>query len=391
MTYSLSIGPGAQIPYRYLSRHVGIFGATGTGKTTTLGAIAERCPCPVLVLDAKGDLESLGSTLIYPQMRIDDLGADLIARALNLSEAQAGALAIALAWAEDTGRAVATLQDLRQLLNDATRANLSDSYGLISPVSVSAVQRAMLRLERGAAWAFGSARHDPRDTAGITVYAVSDLTRLPGLYGAFVAHVLESLYRGLGEIGDAGTPGLMVMIDEAHLVFDGASPAIVQRIEQITRLIRSKGVGLIYVTQAPSDLPNVISGQLATRIQHALRGSTSVHQKALKAAADTMPGNITAADIAGLGTGQAIVSVPNASGAPMPACKVAVSRGSKPLHSVGVARPAVQPATVPTVSSEVSYKPDSGLWERLRGKWYFMPVSIGIALYGAALLANVMS
>jgi hypothetical protein len=391
MTYSFPIGPGAQIPYRYLSRHVGIFGATGTGKTTTLGAIAERCPCPVLVLDAKGDLESLGSTLICPQMRIDDLGADLIARALNLSEAQAGALAIALAWAEDTGRAVATLQDLRQLLNEATRANLSDSYGLISPVSVAAVQRAMLRLERGAAWAFGSARHDPRDTKSITVYAASELTHLPGLYGAFVAHVLDSLYRGLGEIGDAGAPGLMVLIDEAHLVFDGASPAIVQRIEQITRLIRSKGVGLIYVTQAPSDLPHVISGQLATRVQHALRGATPVHQKALKAAADTMPGNITAADIAGLGTGQAIVSVPNASGVPMPACKVAVSRGSKPLHSVGVARPAVQPATVSTVSSEATYAPDPGLWERLRGKWYFMPVSIGLVLYGLAALSNAMS
>lgn len=392
---SLPIGPGAAIPYRYLTRHAGIFGATGTGKTTTLGAIAERCPCPVLVLDAKGDLESLGSTLLRPQMRVDELGADLIARALNLSEAQAGALSIALAWAEDSGRLVASLADLRRLLNDATRANLADSYGLISSVSVAAVQRAMLRLERGAAWAFGNARHDPRDTAGITVYAASDLTHLPGLYGAFVAHVLDSLYRGLGELGDVGTPGLIVMIDEAHLVFDGASPLIVQRIEQITRLIRSKGVGLIYVTQAPSDLPHVISGQLATRIQHALRGSTPIHQKALKAAADTMPGSVTPADIAGLGTGQAIVSVPNASGAPMPARKVTVTRGALPLHSVGAPLPAVQDAPTPSTWQEESESTpaerEPSSWQRLRSRWFFWPLAIGGTLYGLAALSNVIA
>ncbi|RWP69532.1 helicase HerA-like domain-containing protein [Mesorhizobium sp.] len=380
----LPIGAGVAIPHRYLTRHVGIFGATGSGKTTTLGAIAERAPCPVLILDAKGDLESLGASLMRPAMRIDAMGADLIARALDLSEAQAGALQIALAWAEDSRRAVATLADLRALLNDATRQDLSRDYGLISPISVAAVQRALLRLERGAPWAFGAVRHDPRDTQGITVYAASELTHLPGLYGAFVAHTLDSIYRGLGEVGDVPAPGLLVMIDEAHLVFDGATQSIVRRIEQITRLIRSKGVGLIYVTQSPSDLPHIIAGQLATRIQHALRASTPHHHKALKAAAETMPGNITAASILGLATGQAIVSVPDASGAPLPGRVVAIARGRLPLHSVGLPAPVIQSARLQTA---IEPEPVQAAGKRPR-PWFFWPAVLAAVLWGAVLLGS---
>lgn len=362
---ALQLGSGAAIPYRYLTRHVGIFGATGTGKTTTLGTIAERSPCPVLILDAKGDLESLGNTLLRPVMRIDAMGADLLARALDLSEAQGGALAIALAWAEDSGRAVATLADLRALLNDATRQDLSGRYGLVSPVSVSAVQRSLLRFERGAPGAFGHARHDPRDTRGRTVFAAAELTHLPGLYGAFVAHTLDSLYRGLGELGDVAAPGLLVMIDEAHLIFDGATPAIVQRIEQITRLIRSKGVGLIYVTQSPSDLPHVVAGQLATRIQHGLRASTPHHLKAVKAAAETMPGSVTAADIMGLGTGEAFASVPDARGRALPAKRIRVERGALPLHSVGLP-PLLN-------SSRAAPKAGDGNWRPLSADGWYDP------------------
>ncbi|QPC91484.1 helicase HerA-like domain-containing protein [Mesorhizobium sp. INR15] len=383
---ALQLGSGAAIPWRYLARHVGIFGATGSGKTTTLGAIAERSPCPVLILDAKGDLESLGATLLRPAMRVDAMGADLIARALDLSEAQAGALQIALAWAEDSGRAVATLADLRDLLNDSTRHDLSRDYGLISPVSVAAVQRALLRLERGAPWVFQPSRHDPRDTQGITVYGCSDLTSLPGLYGAFVAHTLDRLYGGLAEVGDVAAPGLLVMIDEAHLIFDGATAAIVRRIEQITRLIRSKGVGLIYVTQSPSDLPHIIAGQLATRIQHALRASTPYHHKALKAAAETMPGNISAASILGLATGQAIVSVPDASGAPLPGRVVAIQRGSLPLCAVGLP-PAVVPRHAPR-RDLVDAQPLHVAAPRPR-PWYFWPALLALALWGAVALGHI--
>lgn len=386
MTF-LPLGSGVSIPHRYLTRHIGIFGATGTGKTTTLGAVAERCPCPVLILDAKGDLESLADSLLRPAMRGDELGADLIARALDLSDAQAGALQVALAWAEDTGRAVATLADLRAALQDACRHDLSAAYGLISPVSVAAVQRALLRLERGAPWAFQPSPHDPRDTQGITVYACAELAALPGLYGAFVAATLDRLYRGLGELGDVAAPGLMVMIDEAHLVFDGATPAIVRRIEQITRLIRSKGVGLIYVTQAPSDLPATIAGQLATRVQHALRGATAHHLKALKAAAETMPGSVTAADIMGLATGQAIVSVPDATGKPLPGRKVDVQRGKRALHSVGLPAP-VMPLARPSVAVDeplpVAVSEGPG-----RRPWYFWPAVAAVALYGPILIGRL--
>lgn len=330
----LQLGGNAAIPHRYLTRHIGIFGATGTGKTTTLGAIAERSPCPVLILDAKGDLESLQTSIMRPRMSVSDMGAGLIARALDLSEAQAGSLNIALAWAEDNRVRVDSLADLRQLLNHCLTIDLSRDYGLVSKISIAAVQRALLRLDRNAAWAFGPDKHDPRDTQGRVVYACADLTSEPGLYGAFVAHTLERLYTGVGELGDVGAPTLMVLIDEAHLVFDGATPAIVRRIEQITRLIRSKGIGLIYVTQAPSDLPSVIVGQLATRIQHGLRGATAEHAKAIKAAADTMPGNITAGDIMGLGTGEAIASVPDASGVARPGRKIAIAKGTIELRPI---------------------------------------------------------
>lgn len=384
---ALALGASSAIPYRYLTRHVGIFGATGTGKTTTLGAIVERAPCPVLILDAKGDLESLGDRLLRPSMRVDAMGADLLARALDLSEAQAGALQVALAWAADTGRHVATLGDLRRLLNDAASCDLSADYGLISPVSVAAVQRALLRLERGAPWAFGDPPHDPRDTAGVVVYSAGDLTHLPGLYGAFVAHVLDALYRGLGELGDVAAPGLLIMIDEAHLVFDGATPSIVRRIEQITRLIRSKGVGLIYVTQSPSDLPHVVAGQLATRIQHALRASTPHHHKALRAAAETMPGNISAATILGLATGQALVSVPDAGGSPQPARVVAIQRGRRPLHSVGLPPP-VLPGPPRRRAGDLApdpapCAPAAVPWRR---RWYFWPAMLFVALYSLAFI-----
>lgn len=376
MTF-LHLGHGAAIPYRYLTRHMGIFGATGTGKTTTLGAVAERAPCPVLVLDAKGDLESLGAAVMRPCMRVDAIGADLMARALELSEAQAGALQIAMAWAEDSGRAVADLADLRSLLNDSIQTDLSAEYGLVSPISVRAVQRALLRLERGAAWAFGSAAHDARDTQGITVYAARDLTALPGLYGAFVAHVLDSIYRGLAELGDVAAPGLLVMIDESHLVFDGAPAAIVRRIEQITRLIRSKGVGLVYVTQAPSDLPHVISGQLATRIQHALRGATPYHQKALRAAAETMPGNVTAADIAALATGRAFVSIPDSSGAPLPGRAVDIQRGKLALHSVDLPAPRPRQRPVTHWPDDANHVPAA---PRVR-PWHFWPLRVFVAAW----------
>ena len=391
VTSALPIGGAVAIPNRYLTRHVGIFGATGTGKTTTLGAVAERAPCPVVIFDAKGDLGSLGRVIRRPVMRIDAMGAEFIARALDLSPAQAGALEIALAWADDTGRTVASLADLRSLLNDAMRHDMASSYGLVSASSVAAVQRAMLRLERSAAHAFGSNTADIRDASGIEVFACSEIAAVPGLYGAFVAHKLDSLYRGLGELGDVAAPGLLIMIDEAHLLFDGATPAIVARLEQVTRLIRSKGVGLIYVTQSPLDLPDAIAGQLASRIQHALRGATERQRKEIRAAAETMPGAITMDDVLKLATGEALVSVPDASGRPMPARAVRVQRGAVALHSVDL--PPFPPVAVtrPRLDDVDDFQPD---WTPAKAKpwpWWRFPLILAAVLYGLVAVGNLVN
>lgn len=361
MQSAIHLGPGAAVPHGQLARHMGIFGATGTGKTTTAAALVERAPCPVLVLDVKGDLESLG-TLHRPwqaQARLSSMGPDLIARALDLSEAQAGAVQIAAAWCQDNGVALDTLQDMRRALETCNPA----PYGLLSLSSVAAVQRAMLRLERAAPWAFGAAVRDWRQCDGVEVLSCGALAAVPGLYGAIAAHILDSLYRGLGELGDVPAPGLMVLIDEAHLIFDGATPAVVRRLEQVTRLIRSRGVGLIYVTQSPADLPDAIAGQLATRIQHGLRAATPRQLKGLRAAAESMPGGTVEA-IQRLGTGHALVSVPDASGRPGKARVVRVARGKVQLAAVAPESPPVARYAAPLVEVERVAAPPGRPWWR---------------------------
>lgn len=327
---AIPLAPGLTLPFAQLSRHVGVFGATGTGKTTSAAALIDRAPCPVLVLDAKGDLEASGDSVSLPALRVDALGPDLMTRALELSEAQSGALQVAFAWAEDTGRPLVTLQDLRALLDDTAAARPS-GYGLVTPASVAAVQRACLRLERAAPWVFRDGAPDYRDTRGVHVIACQHIAHVPGLYGALAAHIMDSLYRGLGELGDV-PPGLLVMIDESHLVFQDAPIGITRRIEQVTRLIRSRGVGLIYVTQSPADLPDSIMGQLATRIQHGLRGATRKQVAEIKAAADSV--QVAPVAITGLGVGEAIVMLPGQSGK-----RVRMARSARPTGSVGLTLP----------------------------------------------------
>lgn len=371
---ALQLAPGVAIPHRQLSRHLGIFGATGTGKTNSLAAVIERAPCPVLAIDAKGDLE-LAGTLHRPAMRVDALGPDLLTRALELSEAQSGALQVAFAWAADTGRAVVTLQDLRDLLSDTAATPLP--YGLVSPASVAAVQRGLLRLERAVPWAFRDGAPDWRDLAGINVLGAGPLAHEAGMYGAMVAHVLDSLYRGLGELGDV-PPGLMVVIDEAHLLFDGAPIAVTRRIEQITRLIRSKGVALVYVTQSPADLPDAILAQLGTRVQHGLRGATPRQQKAIRAAAETMPGQVTGDSIARLTIGQAWVSV-----AGRDAVRVQMPLSGLPMGQAEWIAP--EPLPVEAVEA-VEPEPPA----KRPAPWWRFPAAVAALIYVPVLIETLM-
>lgn len=328
------------IPPKLLCRHVAIYGATGTGKTTTLGALVESLPCAALVLDAKGDLGSLADIgrHVSPWLRPDRIGADLMARALNLSEAQSGAVAIALAAAEDMGQPVATLADLRAALHDTLGDDAARLYGHVTPGSVGVAQRAIMRLDRAAPGTWGS-DCDMLALSGRNVVDCRTIADAPGLYGAFAASVLDRIYRDAPELGDV-SPRLVVVIDEAHMLFRDAAPGVVSRLAQIVRLIRSRGIGLVFVTQSPRDFPSDIAGQLLSRIQHGLRGTTREAQADMRAAAETLPGQWLASDIAGLATGEAICAIPDARGR-VSVHRRMMRRGQIALRDIGRAAPIV--------------------------------------------------
>ena len=360
-TTHLHLAPGLDAPLRHLTKHMLITGASGTGKSTTAGAVVERLSdhgIPVIVLDAKGDLESLttgevinpdgetvprAGSVVCPygergkrrRLHVGAMGGDLVARALELSEAQTGALNIALYWAQDQGQEVASLDDLRRTLAHVVeiRESLFADYGLVTPGSVAAIQRAVLPLDRAAGDAFGAPAFDPfdhTDIGEVTVINCGQLSETQGAYGALCAWIVDSLYRGAPEVGNVSRPRLAVLIDESHLIFDGATPAVVRRMEQAARLIRSRGIMLIFATQSPADLPDAISAQLLTRIQHGLRGSTPRQMRGIRAAAESMPaepGRDLQREIMGLGVGEAVCSVPDDHGAPGIARRVRMSPG----------------------------------------------------------------
>jgi DNA helicase HerA-like ATPase len=370
---TILIGKGAQqvqlLP-KYANRHGLVAGATGTGKTVSLMVLAEgfsRLGVPVFMADVKGDVAGLGmagtaseriaqrvsevgvsdhrfeaNPVVFWDLfgnaghpvrtTISEMGPRLLARILEINDTQAGVLEIAFKLADDRGLLLLDLDDLRSLLAFVAdnKKEISTQYGLVSAQSVSAIQRALLTLEReGAAQFFGEPalelgdlmRTDLSGRGIINILAADQLILRPRLYSTFLLWLLSELFETLPEVGDLEKPKLVFMFDEAHLLFADAPAELSQRVEQVVRLIRSKGVGVYFCSQYPDDVPNDILGQLGNRIQHALRAYTPRDQKAVRTAAETFVPNprLDVAKVIGqLGVGEALVSTLLDKGVPMP-------------------------------------------------------------------------
>ncbi|MBB6180973.1 helicase HerA-like C-terminal domain-containing protein [Pseudorhizobium flavum] len=353
---------------KFGNRHGLITGATGTGKTVTLQILAEsfsNAGVPVFCSDIKGDLSGIAaageekdfllkraeqiqfsdyefaaSPVIFLDLygekghrvrsTVAEMGPLLLARLMNATEAQEGVLNIAFKIADEGGMALLDLKDLQALLNymGEHAGEISTRYGFVSKASVGSLQRALLVLEQqGAEYFFGEPALDIRDLMRttqdgrgmITVLAADKLMNNPRLYATFLLWLLSELFEELPEVGDPDKPRLVFFFDEAHLLFDEAPKVLIERVEQVVRLIRSKGVGVYFVTQNPLDVPETVLAQLGNRVQHALRAYTPREQKAVKTAADTFrtnPAFDTQEAITALGTGEALVSTLEGKGAP---------------------------------------------------------------------------
>jgi DNA helicase HerA-like ATPase len=348
------------------NRHGLITGATGTGKTVTLQALAQRFSAigvPVFLADVKGDLagiakpgggnakvlERLKSLGLPPEWRacpvafwdvygkrghpvratVSDMGPLLLGRMLGLNETQEGVLNLVFKIADDGGLLLLDLKDLRAMLQHVgdNAAKYKTAYGNVSAASVGAIQRGLLALEsQGAAQFFGEPMldiHDlmqSRDGQGVVnILAADQLLSSPKLYSTFLLWLLAELFEQLPEVGDPEKPKLVFFFDEAHLLFDDAPKALLEKVEQVVRLVRSKGVGVYFVTQNPLDIPDAVLGQLGNRVQHALRAFTPRDQKAVKTAAETLrPNPRLKAEkvITELGVGEALVSLLDEKGRP---------------------------------------------------------------------------
>jgi DNA helicase HerA-like ATPase len=350
------------------NRHGLITGATGTGKTVTLQTLAEsfsKIGVPVFMADVKGDLAGISQPgNISPKLAaaiqerglpmpepigcpttlwdvfgksghpvratITDMGPLLLGRMLNLNDTQAGVLNMVFKIADDQGLLLLDLKDLRAMLQHVGEhaRDFTTEYGNVSAASVGAIQRALLEIEaQGGDQFFGEPmlniqdfmQTDAKGMGVINLLAADKLMNAPRLYGTFLLWMLSEMFEQLPEIGDVEKPKMVFFFDEAHLLFNEAPKVLLERIEQMVRLIRSKGVGVYFVTQNPLDVPETVLGQLGNRVQHALRAFTPRDQKAVKATAQTMRGkaglDIEKA-ITELGVGEALVSLLDAKGRP---------------------------------------------------------------------------
>ncbi|OCG03006.1 helicase HerA-like C-terminal domain-containing protein [Gilliamella sp. wkB112] len=363
-----SNGKDLAILANFANRHGLITGATGTGKTVTLQKIAEsfsKIGVPVFLADVKGDLTGIGEpgTLseklqarlnnigvkdwqpnaspvelwdvfaekgLPVRSTVSDIGPILLARLLNLNDTQAGVLQLVFKIADDNNLQLLDFKDLRalvQFVGDNAK-KFTTEYGNISSASIGAIQRSLLTLDQqGAEYFLGEPMLDIQDLLRVNnngqgvvnILAADKLYNSPKLYSVFLLWLLSELFEHLPEIGDPDKPKLVFFFDEAHLLFNDISPALLQKIEQVVRLIRSKGVGVYFVTQNPTDIPDTILGQLGNRVQHALRAFTPKDQKAIKAAAQTMRSNPSfdaETAIMELAVGEALISFLDEKGRP---------------------------------------------------------------------------
>ncbi|WP_058553749.1 helicase HerA-like domain-containing protein [Thiohalocapsa sp. ML1] len=374
MADGILVGKGEQpvlIRPRMANRHGLVAGATGTGKTVTLQRLAERFSrigVPVFVADVKGDLIGIsqpggdnkrvtarvaeldlvaeegfsydGCPVVcwdlygeqgHPvRTTISEMGPLLLSRLLELNDVQEGVLNVCFRVADDNGLLLLDLKDLRAMLNHIAdnAASLRTTFGNVSAASVGAIQRRLLTLEeQGGDLLFGEPaldladlmRVDANGQGSVNVLAADKLIRSPQLYATFLLWLLSELFEQLPELGDPDKPVLVFFFDEAHLLFNGAPKVLVDKVEQVVRLIRSKGVGVYFVTQNPLDVPDSVLGQLGNRVQHALRAFTPRDQKAVRAAAQTFrqnPALDTEAAITALGVGEALASTLDDDGIP---------------------------------------------------------------------------
>lgn len=353
---------------KMMNRHGLIAGATGTGKTRTLQLIAEQLSdanVPVFMLDVKGDLsglsepgqrnaaleergESLGKPFTpaaFPialyslsgklgapmRIRVDGFGPVLLARVLELNDTQTGVLSVLFKYAEDQELPVVDLEDLKKLLNyltsDEGAVEIKDSYGKISTSTSTTILRKLVALEQqGLGHIFGEPAFviddlfERVDGKGVvSLLNIADVQDQPLLYSTFLLSLLAQLFEKMPEVGDPDRPKLIFFFDEAHLLFNGASKTFLNKIEQIIRLIRSKGIGVFFCTQAATDMPDTVLGQLGNRVQHALRAFTPNDAEALRKTVKTYPhSDFYEIDrvLTGLGTGQALITVLNDKGIP---------------------------------------------------------------------------
>ena len=377
------------------NRHGLIAGATGTGKTVTLQRIAEgfsKIGVPVFMADVKGDLagisqkgepkpkieeriKQLGITdFVYEacpvvfwdafgtqghpvRATVSEMGPLLLARLLNLNDTQQGVLTLVFKIADDNGLLLLDLKDLRAMLQHVgeNAKNFTTQYGNVSAASIGAIQRGLLEIEQQGGDKFFAEpalniqdlmQTDSKGRGVINILAADKLMNSPKLYGTFLLWLLSELFEQLPEVGDPEKPKLVFFFDEAHLLFSDAPQALLEKIEQVVRLIRSKGVGVYFVTQNPLDIPETVLGQLGNRVQHALRAFTPRDQKAVKSAATTLRANPkldVEAVITELGVGEALVSFLDEKGRP---CIVERAFVLPPGSRLGAVTPEERAATI---------------------------------------------